>query len=133
MSVSKKSKKKRTLRFRIPKKSQEQIENIPLKNLIYISLAINILMVLSVLFLKKFLPPVVPLYYGLAKSEAQLAKQTYLIIPSLTSFTVLLVNIFFSIFSDNDYLKKTLIIGAFAVTFLSAITTIKITFLVGSF
>jgi len=133
MSISKKTKKRRTLRFKIPKKSQEQIENIPLKHLIYISLAINILVILSVLFLKKFLPPVIPLYYGLAKSEAQLTKQAYLVVPSLTSFIVLLTNIFFSIFSDNDYLKKTLIIGAFAVTFLSAITTIKITFLVGSF
>ena len=133
MIISKKAKKKRTLRFIIPKKSQEQIENIPLKYLIYISLVVNILVILSVLFLKKFLPPIVPLYYGLAKSEAQLTKQIYLIIPSLMSFTVLLANIFFSIFSDNDYLKKTLIIGAFAVTFLSAITTLKITFLVGSF
>lgn len=133
MTISKRAKKRRTLRFKIPTKSQEQIENIPLKGLIYISLAINVLVILSVLFLKKFLPPVIPLYYGLAKSEAQLAKQTYLVIPSLTSFTVLLANIFFSIFSDNDYLKKTLIIGAFVVTFLSAITTLKIVFLVGSF
>jgi hypothetical protein len=133
MTVSKRERKRRRLRFKIPRKSQEQIENIPLKGLIYITLAINVLMVLSVLLLKKFLPPVVPLYYGLVKSEAQLTKQTYLIIPSLTSFTVLLTNIFFSIFSDNEYLKKTLIVGAFAVTFLSAITTLKITFLIGSF
>ena len=124
---------KKLLRFQIPKKSQELIEEIPFKKLIYGSLLINILVITLVFFARKYLPPVVPLYYGLAKSEIQLADNIYLILPSSLSLLVISLNVFLSYLFDNDYVKKVLVASSLVITILTAITTIKIMLLVGSF
>ena len=129
----KQKKSKRLLRFAISKKSQKEIENIPLKGLIYFSVILNISSVVFVLIIKNHLPPVVPLYYGLAKSEGQLASQTQLLIPNIASFMILATNILVSLITDNDFIEKILVVSAFAVSILSTITVIKIVFLVGSF
>lgn len=129
--IAKKMKAK-PLRFKFPSDRKKQIENVPYKKIIYISAFINIVTIVFVFAVKNLLPPVVPLYYGLAKGEEQLTAQTNLIFPSLFSLAVIAINITLSIFVDSKYLRKVLIIIGFVVTILTAVTTYKIIFLVGS-
>lgn len=97
------------------------------------SFVVNILIILLVLFAQRFLPPEVPLFYGLAEGEGQLAPRLFLLIPSSASFVVLIVNSLIASRVGNTFIKKALILAAIGTTFFAAITTLKIMFLVGSF
>lgn len=125
--------KKPHLEFKFPKRSREQIENLPFKKFIYVFLLLNIFTLVFIFVVISKLPPQVPLYYGLARSEAQLGTPSSLVIPCLFSLVALLINIVIASFIENDFLRKTLIIAGFAGILLSTITVIKIVFLVGSF
>lgn len=87
---------------------------------------------LSLLVISK-LPPQVPLFYGLPQTEEQLASAWMLVIPSALAFLMLLGNASLSLFIEGDFLKKALVGASFAVSLFSAVTTLKIIFLVGSF
>lgn len=107
---------------------------IPYKNYVATSIFINLIIVVSILILRSsILPPQVPLFYGLAQGEEQLAPSAALTIPSLVSILILLINIAISFLFTDEFLKKTLVISGIATTFFSVITTLKIAFLVGSF
>ncbi len=95
--------------------------------------AISIATILLVLIFQKILPPQIPLFYGLPRGEQQLAKTQALVIPSLLSLTVIIVNYTLSLFIDDDFIKKALVFTSIVSVFFSTITTIKIFFLVGSF
>lgn len=107
--------------------------NSPLKNVLTVTLAGNILTILIVLVAQGHLPPQVPLYYGLAEGEEQLSSPLGLIIPSGLSLGILLVNTALTSVIKNDFLQKILVLASFAVTVFSVITTVKIILLVGSF
>lgn len=107
--------------------------DIPFRNYIFATLALNVFMVALSLLLRIFLPPQVPLYYGLAEGEGQLGSSWELIIPNLTALTITVVNLALSRFVSDDFLKKTLAISSIGVTLLATITIFKIIFLVGSF
>ena len=109
-------------------------QEIPYKNIIFISFFINILGIVLILLIKKnHLPPEVPLYYGLPEGEAQIVPSINLIIPSIFSLGIISINTLITSLLKDDFLKKTLVIASLATTFFSVITIIKITFLIGSF
>ena len=109
------------------------LRNIPFVKSIYASFILNTLTLVLVLVLKDYLPPEVPLFYGSPEGENQLTTSLYLIIPSVSSFLILAINLLLAFISQDDLLKKMLLTVVLAVSILSTITTIKIVLLVGSF
>jgi len=107
--------------------------SVPFRGYIWAALATNLAVILLVLSIRKFLPPQVPLLYGTAEGEGQLAPSLALAIPNLTALLITMVNLAISASTKDDFLKKTLVLTALAATFFASITTIKIVFLVGSF
>ena len=107
--------------------------NIALVKFIYVAIALNIFNMAFVLLMQNNLPPQVPLLYGFAEGEQQLTSPQGLLLPGGFSMTLVLINSALSIIVDNEFLKKTLTITAFTVSFLSLITVTKIIFLVGYF
>ncbi len=110
-----------------------EVSALPFKNYAVASLLVNILIILSVILAQRFLPPEVPLFYGLAEGDEQLAPRLFLLIPSLASLVVLVANSLVSSRVEDAFIKKALILAAIGTTFFAAITTLKIMFLVGSF
>lgn len=108
-------------------------KNFPFTNFIYAIFLVNATVIVLVLVFKRFLPPVIPLFYGFAEGEQQLATSTQLIIPSFLSIAFLIINLIVAFFMKNDFIKKVLVLTPFVATFFSIITTIEIFFLVGNF
>lgn len=133
MPLPQKQSKKRLWQPGLSEKNRARIEKLPFKNLILASVVINLTTAILVILLQKFLPPEVPLFYGLPKGEEQLANSVRLIIPSLVSFIIISFNSALSLFLDDDFSKKALILAGASVVFLTTITTLKIILLVGSF
>jgi hypothetical protein len=119
------------IKFRFANKGTSEITKLPFIRLVYISIAINLIGMLSVLFLKKSIPPEVPLFYGLAEGESQLARREMLMIPSMVSLLIILINVSFALLVQNEFLKRTLIISSLVITLLSVITLVEIILLVG--
>lgn len=105
----------------------------PLKKIVLATVLLNIFSLLFVLAVQKNLPPQIPLYYGLPEGDGQLATPFWLITPAIFSLAVFLVNILISSFWKNEFLQQTLTLTSLAIAILSAITTLKIAVLVGSF
>ena len=115
-------------------KTTKVVANIPFSKALVASLGMNGLIVVLYLVFVNYLPPVVPLYYGAADGEAQLANRSAIIIPALTSLTITIINLILTkTVIKNDFAKKVLILGAIGTTVLTTITTLKIIMLVGSF
>ncbi len=105
----------------------------PFKNYALAVALTSFLVILVALLAKRWLPPQIPLFYGLPEGEEQLASTWKLVIPGAIAFIIAGVNILLSFFLKDDFLKKTLIVASFTATFFAAITTLKIIFLVGIF
>jgi len=118
---------------KVPKKPKVNLENIPFIKFVYTAFVINVVTIIFVLIIKSHLPPQVPLFYGLARGEEQLANNTGLLIPNLISSAILIINIAIAYILENDFLRKTLIVSGFLGVILATITTLKIIILVGSF
>lgn len=103
------------------------------KKIVFISVVLSLVPIILVFTFQKNLPPQVPLFYGLAQGEEQLAGPTLLVIPSLISAAILLANSLLAYFWRKEFLQEALVFTGFAVSTLSAITTLKIILLVGSF
>lgn len=117
-------------RFKIDK---NLLASLPFYKWVYGSFVVNFVVILFVLGVQRWLPPQVPLFYGMAEGEGQLARSIYLFTPAIAAITVTVVNIFISLAVKDTFIKKTLIVAGLAATFLATITVIKIVFLVGSF
>jgi hypothetical protein len=130
--MAKNQPKKFKIRF-LPKNKVVDITKLPFLNLIYLSILINVGVIIAVLFLGNFIPPKVPLFYGLPEGENQLGTGYQLIIPSMVSLLVILINISLASLLANDFLKRSLIIVSLIISLLSLITTLEIVFLVGNF
>lgn len=113
--------------------SKFEVDALPLKNYLLGALTINILTILAVVLAQGALPPQIPLFYGLAEGEGQLAPKLFLIIPSFAASLVLVVNSLLSSLFSEEFIKKALLLAAIASTFFAVITTLKIMLLVGSF
>ncbi|OGM03155.1 hypothetical protein A2115_01405 [Candidatus Woesebacteria bacterium GWA1_41_8] len=97
------------------------------------SAAFNIVIALASLLVLRSLPPQVPLFYGLPETEERLAASWMLAVPSAVSFLILLGNASLSLFTEDEFSKKILAASTLAASLFSAITTLKIISLVGSF
>lgn len=124
---------KKTAPIKTVKRKQSFLKDIPLVKFLYASFALGTVNIIITLLLQKWLPPEVPLYYGLAKSQEQLTTSFGLIVPGVITIVVVLLNIFLVHMLGNDFLQKILVLAAFAVSIISFIATIEIVFLVGSF
>lgn len=113
-------------------KMDPRFEKLPLKYLFVISFFINLIFILFGLASTFILPPEIPLFYGLPKNSAQLAKSLYIIIPAAVSMVITIVNAVISINIESQYLKRAMAFASLSVTILSVIATYKIIFLVGS-
>ena len=103
--------------------------DIPFTNIVYFSMALNIINLLFVFLVQKRLPPEIPLFYGLAKGNEQIALSIQLMYPPSFSLSILIVNIIISSFIKN--LQKTLILTSLFIATLAVIATLKIFLLVG--
>lgn len=108
-------------------------KTIPLRKLLFTSLIVSLLTIGLVLALQRYLPPEVPLLYGLPLGEEQITSSTSLIIPSLISVAVFVINASIIFVLEDKYIQQLLVMTTFAVTLLSSITTLKIIFLISSF
>jgi hypothetical protein len=124
---------KRTSSIKIIKKRKFSIQRIPLVKFLYIAFFLGIINILATLILQNYLPPEVPLYYGLAKGQEQLTTSLGLITPGAVSLGITFLNTFLAYTISNDFLQKTLVISAFSASIISFIATIEIVFLIGSF
>ena len=111
-----------------------QERKIPLKGYLIASLATNLIIVAIVLALvyTKHIQPETPLFYGAPEGEEQLAVDWMLAIPAIVASILTGINAMLAYFLKDDFLKKSLVIGAFTVTILSTITTLKIIGLISS-
>jgi hypothetical protein len=108
-------------------------KNLPYKNCIYFSIAINLLSAILILVLKGLLPPVVPFFYGLPDGIEQLVPSLGLIIAPAIGLVITAINIFLCRIIHEVFLKKVLIISTAFISLLLVITNIKIVLLVGFF
>jgi hypothetical protein len=130
-NTKKQSKKNKLASFN---KTQDELKKkIPFTKLLYLSLAVNFLVIIFFLIFRNNIPPEIPLFYGFPEGQDQLTQRGNLVLPSLVSIITIVLNSSIAYFSSDDFIKKTLVITGFALTFLSVVTTIKIAFLVGSY
>lgn len=119
--------------FLFRKKDLEQKDLVPFKKLLIFVFVLGLGTIGLVVLLQRSLPPEVPLFYGLPKTEEQIAPSLSLIIPSLAALTIIIINLLISQFIKDEYLKSVLVLVGVAGVFFATITTLKIIFLVGSF
>lgn len=108
-------------------------KNIPYKGCVYFSVILNLVSIVLIFILKEFLPPVVPLFYGLPAGAEQLTPSLGLILAPISGFIIMAINIFISNLTHDAFLKKTLIISSAFISLLLAIAVTKIVLLVGFF
>lgn len=108
-------------------------DNTPFRQYVIYAIVANIITIFFALIVHKWLPPEVPLFYGMPQGDEQLASSWLLVLPGLISLLILFTNLAIVGLIKNDFSKKTLVLGAIGATFFSTITTFKIIFLVGSF
>lgn len=113
-------------------KLNPEFEKLPLKKMFVASFFISVATILLGLIAQIILPPEIPLFYGLPQTSEQLSPAIFIILPSLASILITIINAIISIKIDGNYLKRTLAFASIAVSILAVITTYKIIFLVGS-
>lgn len=103
------------------------------RNYFLAAIIISVVAAVSLLLIKSFLPPVVPLFYGRPSGEAELTMALGLFIAPGASLAVTFLNLLLSLWVKDDFLKKILAISSIVISALMAITIVKIVFLVGFF
>lgn len=109
------------------------IFSLPYKEIFGFCLLVNILVALFIVFFKNFLPPVVPLFYGLPVGEEQLVPRIFLTVPSIVATVLIIINIFIAKVSSGNFIQRVLVGLTMTLTLLASVTTMKIFFLVASF
>lgn len=107
-------------------------EKLPLKGSFIFSVVTSTVTIIFGLLSNIILPPVIPLFYGLPQTNAQLANGFAIVIPATISIVFTLLNAVISINSNSMYVKKVLAVSTILICILATITTFKIIFLVGS-
>ena len=118
------------LKFKIDK---NLLASLPFRKWVYASFVVNLVVIVFVLIVRRWLPPQVPLFYGMAEGEGQLAPSIFLAIPAIAAILVTALNIVLAHTLKDTFIKRALIVAGLAATFLATITVVKIVFLVGSF
>ncbi len=95
------------------------------------TLALSIVCAVTVLFLGKFLPSKLPLFYSLPWGERQLATQTQLLIIPAISACITLVNLtlFWQLHSSQFLFKRILIFSSLICSLVLLISLIKMIFI----
>ncbi len=106
---------------------------LPSRNYVYASFGISLFVSLLVILLKGWLPPEVPLFYGRPVGEEQLVLTFGLLIAPGVAILITILNIILVKTIGDMFLKRALIMASFFVSILTAITVLKIIFLVGFF
>lgn len=114
-------------------KTKNLLKSVPYTGYLYLSLCINIIVILTILIIKSWLPPIVPLLYGEPGGAIQLVPVLGLLIAPGLAILVTIVNSLLSLKIQDLFLKKVLIIISFLITLLTTVTFLKIIFLVGFF
>ncbi|HLE49203.1 MAG TPA: hypothetical protein VI819_04220 [Patescibacteria group bacterium] len=122
----------------IARGKKKEIKTVKLSKLPFITLTFsfllaNIIVIIGVLLFQKNLPPEIPLNYGLPRSTKQLAMPLEIIIPLIISLLIIIINNILAMITENNYLKRVLIIASYFTTIMSIITVVKIVFLIGIF
>lgn len=130
--INKRSLKPNDPKYLTSKTGKKEPTKVPLIKVVYFSLLLTSMSILAVLFFQVYLPPEVPLFYGLPEGPEQLSSSLALIVPSLVSTSFILINVFLVLILESGFLKQTLVITSLAVSLFSSITTLKIILLVGS-
>lgn len=110
----------------------ERLEKLPLKKNYIFSILLSIFIVACGLLAQLILPPEIPLFYGQPQNEEQLAKSIFIILPSVVSLFIAILNAYISTLIESTYLKKVLSLISISISILAAVTTFKIIFLVGN-
>lgn len=108
-------------------------KKVTFKNYFLAAIIINLLISLSLLVLKSFLPPLAPLFYGRPSGESQLTSFLGLFIAPGVSIVITVVNLLLNLWTEDIFLKRLLATTAVIVSVMSAITIVKIVFLIGYF
>ncbi len=108
-------------------------KKLPLKGFIYSSLGLSLASAVLILITLKNLPPVVPLFYGLPSGADQLVPTLMLFIVPGFGLFITAVNILLAQILKDPFFKKTLVVSTTFISFLGAITIVKIISLVGFF
>lgn len=108
-------------------------KNVPFKGSVYFSITLNLILIIFVIVIEEFLPPVVPLFYGLPSGIDQLVPSLTLILAPILGLITTLINIIISSLIEENFLKKTLIVSSVFISLLFSITVVKIILLVGFF
>ncbi len=103
------------------------------RNYFLVAVIINVTVLLSLILLRNFLPPLAPLFYGRPMGEAQLTNTFGLLIAPGVSLLMTVLNLCLSFWIKDVFLKKLLAISAIVISVLTAITITKIILLVGFF
>lgn len=111
----------------------KEIFSVPYKEFFGFCLLFNICVIAIIVLFKGMLPPVVPLMYGLPVGEEQLVPRLFLTVPSAISMILIVINMTIAKLLGGAFIQKVLVGLAIAITLLSAVTTMKIFFLVASF
>jgi hypothetical protein len=117
---------------RLGKRSQSIYLRVPFRKPLLLITSLNLVIIGLVFALQRFLPPQIPLFYGMPEGEGQLATSLLLFLPSLISLAIIFINISIGLVIKDEFLKKVLVASCAPVTFFSLITTVKIFFLVSS-
>jgi len=119
--------------MKFPSKKIIDTKKLPFMPYIYAASVLNLLIIGATFLIQVFLPPEIPLFYGLAEGQEQVAKSIFLFVPNSISLLILIANSAIASYIKQDYYKKILIVAGLISTFFASITVFKIVFLVGSF
>lgn len=109
-----------------------EFEKLPLKKMYAVSIATSITLIIIGLISQLFLPPQIPLFYGLPQTDSQLAPSILIILPSFISIVITAINALLATKINDIFIKKTLAFSSISICLLVVITTIKIIFLISS-
>ena len=108
-------------------------KNLPLKEAVYTSFILGGVSIASIIALNAFLPPVVPLLYGLPSGDSQLVPKLGLLITPISALVIVIFNLVLAKFTKDIFFKKTLVIAGTFVSLLATISIVKTILLVGFF
>ncbi len=109
------------------------LSKVPLRRYLYAAAILNLIVILALILLKNFLPPVAPVLYGRPTGESQLLPTLGLTIAPSVSLLIIITNTMIAALSKNSFLKKILVLNSLLASLLTTIAVLKIVFLVGFF
>lgn len=109
------------------------LKNTVLRGYFLTAFILSFVSIATILIIRSFLPPVVPLFYGKPVGSDQLAPNLYLLVVPFASLLISTTNVFVSNSVTDEFTKRVLAISSFIVSFMATVTIVKIILLVGFF